>query len=196
MTATILLIRHAAHVELDQRLSGRREGVPLTDAGRAQAAALGERLATSGITRVDCSPLIRTRATAAAIAGAGGLPAPSPIEALVEIDMGEWSGRTLDSFGDDPAWQAWNGQRGSARIPGGETMAEAQRRIVGHMNSIGDGETVAMVTHSDMIRAAVAHVLGLSLDHLLRFEIEPASVTGVVQGDWGAKLLFLNSTGR
>ncbi len=167
--------------------------MPLSDAGRQQAAALGERLARRGVTRVECSPLDRTVETAAAIARACGVDAPTPVEALLEIDLGEWTGRALDSFGDDCDWRTWNTRRGTARAPGGESMAEAQARVVAHLRTAADiGETVAMVTHADMIRAAVAHVLGLPLDHLLRFEVEPASVTGIAWGDWGAKLLWLN----
>lgn len=195
MTTTLLLIRHAAHTELDRHLSGRRDGVKLSVAGRAQAAALGHYLAADGVDVVECSPLDRTRETAAAIAEAVGLPPPRPVEALIEIDMGEWTGRAIGSFGNDQAWHAWNGQRGSARIPGGETMAEAQARIVGHMRALTsdrDGQTIALVTHADMVRGAVAHVLGLPLDHLLRFEVAPASVSRVVVGDWGATLLSLN----
>ena len=195
VTATILLIRHAAHADFNQRLSGRRSGVELTEEGHRQAAALGQRLASGGVTRVECSPLERTRATATAIARACALPAPTGVDALLEIDMGDWTGRAFDDFGDDPAWRAWNQHRGSARIPGGESMAEAQARIVAHLGKAADGETVAMVSHSDMIRAAVAHVLGLPLDNLLRFDIDPASVTGVAIGAWGAKLLWLNETG-
>lgn len=195
MTATVLLVRHAAHIDLDRRLSGRRAGLPLTDAGRAQACRLGERLAGRGPTRVECSPLDRTRDTAAAVARACDLPTPVPVDALIEIDMGEWTGRAFHSFGDDPAWRTWNEQRATARIPGGETMAEAQARIVGHLATVAAGETVVMVTHCDMIRAGVAHVLGLSLDHLLRFDIAPASVTGIAIGSWGAKLLWLNDRG-
>lgn len=193
MTATILLIRHAAHVDLDRRLSGRRPGVALSEAGREQAAALGRQLAGRGIERVQCSPLDRTRDTAAAIAEACRLPPPTPVEALIEIDMGDWTGRALDGFGDDPAWRAWNERRGTARIPGGESMAEAQARIVGHLATLRTG-TVAIVTHSDMIRGAVAHVLGLPLDRLLSFDIDPASVTTVVMGKWGSRLLSLNVT--
>lgn len=195
MTATILLVRHAAHVDLDKRLSGRRDGVPLSNAGRAQAKTLGSRLAHRGIAQVQCSPLERTRDTAERIAAACGLPAPTPVDALLEIDMGDWTGRALDAFGADPAWRDWNERRATARIPGGETMAEAQARIVGHLAATAAAHpnaVIAVVTHSDMIRAAVAHVLGLSLDHLLRFDIDPASVTGVAWGDWGAKLLWLN----
>ena len=193
MTATILLIRHAAHVDLDRRLSGRRTGVALSEAGRAQAAALGRRLVDRGIERVESSPLDRTRDTAAAIADACRLPSPTAVDALIEIDMGDWTGRALEGFDDDPAWRAWNERRGTARVPGGELMVEAQARIVGHLRTIHVG-TVAIVTHADMIRGAVAHVLGLPLDRLLSFDIDPASVTTVVMGDWGGRLLSLNVT--
>ena len=198
MAATILLIRHAAHVHLDRRLSGRMPGVSLSDTGREQAHALGLCLAAERIDRVECSPLERTRDTAAAIASACELAAPEPVEALVEIDMGEWTGVAFEDLDGDPDWDRWNTERATARIPGGESMAEAQARIAGYLARTAathDGEVVAAVTHSDMIRAAVAHVLGLSLDNLLRFEIGPASVTRIVAGDWGAKLLSLNEKG-
>ncbi len=170
-------------------------GVSLSEDGRAQAVALGRGLVGQGIDRIVCSPLERTRDTAAAIAGACGLATPEPINALVEIDMGEWTGAAFGDLGGG-AWDAWNRERGSARIPGGETMAEAQARIVGYMTGVATsaagGTTIALVTHSDMIRAAVAHVLGLPLDNLLRFDVGPASVSRVVMGDWGAKLISLN----
>lgn len=199
VTGTILLIRHARHGDYDLRLSGRRAGVSLTPAGQAEAARLGTRLHGAGVTRVECSPLDRTRDTAVAIAAACGLAAPAAVEALIEIDLGEWTGRAFDSFGDDPAWRAWNEHRGTARIPGGETMAQAQARIVGHLRAtaatIVAGEVVAMVSHSDMIRAAVADILGLPLDHLLRFDIDPASVTAIAAGAWGARVMTLNGKG-
>lgn len=194
MTVTLLLIRHAAHVDFDVRLSGRRPGVALSATGRAQAAALGRRLALERIDRIETSPLDRTRETAAAIAAATGAPV-TICDALVEIDMGEWTGRGLDSFADDPAWRAWNEHRGTARILGGETMAEAQARIVGRIRDLaaGEGDTVvALVSHSDLIRAAIADVLGLPLDNLLRFDIGPASVSRLVAGEWGARLVSLN----
>ena len=194
LTTTFLLIRHAAHVHLDRILSGRMHGVPLSDAGRAQAAALGRALAGERIDRVACSPLERTRETAAAIAAAACLPAPEPEEALIEIDLGEWTGVAFDTL-SGPAWDDWNAARGTARIPGGETMAEAQARIVGYMQSVAAreaGATVALVSHSDIIRGAVAHAIGLPLDHLLRFDVAPASVSRVVMGDWGARLISLN----
>jgi broad specificity phosphatase PhoE len=194
LTATFLLVRHAAHVHLDRRLSGRMPGVALSAAGHAQASALARGLAGERIDRIVCSPLERTRDTAAAIAAARGASPPAPIDALIEIDMGDWTGAAFADLGG-AEWDAWNCARGSARIPGGETMAEAQARIVGWLQAVAvadEGATVVVVTHSDMIKAAVAHALGLPLDHLLRFDIGPASVSRMVMGDWGARLLSLN----
>lgn len=199
MAATILLIRHAAHDDLDLRLSGRRAGVGLSAEGRAQAERLGRRLSTSGIDQVMCSPLERTVETAAAITAASGLNEAEHVDALLEIDFGTWTGRTFDSLADDAAWSRWNSERHLAAPPDGETMAQAQARIVGWIDAIArsaDGAVVAAVTHCDMIRAAVAHVLGLSLDKLLRFDIDPASITTIVVGDWGAKLVRLNEKGE
>lgn len=192
MAVNFLLIRHAAHVHLDRIFSGRLPGVPLSADGEAQAGRLGAALAREKLDRILCSPLERTQQTADAIARA---IAPEPDDALIEIDMGDWAGRELGSFADDPAWTSWNTQRGTARIPGGETMAEAQARIVALLDRLAttdDGTTIAIVSHADMIRGAVAHVLGLPLDHMLRFDIGPASVTRIIWGDWGARLMSLN----
>lgn len=187
-------MRHAVHTQFNRCLSGRTAGVPLSGEGREQARALAAYLSRDGIGRVECSPLDRTRETAAAIARAAGAPLVTS-EALIEIDMGEWTGRAIDGFGDDPAWRAWNEQRGTARIPGGESMVEAQARIITHMERVAaeqDARTVALVSHSDMIRAAIAWALGLSLDNLLRFDIGLASVSRLVVGEWGARVLSLN----
>lgn len=194
MTATLILVRHAAHGDLDRRLSGRAAGSPLTEEGRAQAARLAARLASRGVDAVLTSPLERARETAAAIADAVGLSIQTA-QPLVEIDLGEWTGRDFESLRGDPDWDRWNTERATARPPGGESMAQAQARIVGLLDEVGradGGRTVALVTHSDMIRAAVAHVLGLGLGQLLQFDIGPASATTLHWGDWGARLHRLN----
>jgi broad specificity phosphatase PhoE len=50
------------------------------------------------------------------------------------------------------------------------------------------------VTHCDLIRALVATVLGLPLDNLLRFEVDPASVTRIEAAPGWARLLTLNES--
>lgn len=195
MAATLILVRHAAHVHLNLNLSGRTPGVPLSEAGRAQAARLAARLATRGVDAVRSSPLDRARQTAAAIADAAGLDV-EVAEGLQEIDFGGWTGLGFDALAGDPEWDRWNSARATARPPGGESMAEAQARIVAHLDATArehDGGTVVLVSHADMIRAVAAHVLGLELDNLLRFDIDPASATTLIWGDGWARVNRLNA---
>lgn len=194
VTATFLLIRHAAHVHLDRLLSGRMPGVALSAEGERQAARLAEALAGARIDRVVCSPLDRTRATADAIAATHGLAAEA-MDGLIELDMGDWTGRAIADLHGDPAWTDWNENRGAARIPAGESMGEAQARIVATLDRLAsqaDGQVLAVVSHADMIKAAVAHGLGLLLDNLGRFDVSPARVTRMVWGEWGQRLVSLN----
>ena len=196
MAVMVLLVRHAPHDHLGTKLSGRMPGLALSVEGTWHAARLGERLAGQGLDRVQASPLDRTMETARAIAAAVGLSV-EPVEALNEVDFGDWTGRDFSDLARDPHWDTWNSARGTASTPGGEGMVAAQARIVAHLQAIArdrerDGETVAMVSHCDMIRAAVAWVLGLPLDHLLRFDVDPASVTRIVLGDWGGRIMTLN----
>jgi broad specificity phosphatase PhoE len=170
-------------------------GVALSERGERQAVRLGERLASEPIDGVLCSPLDRTRATAEAIAAVRRAPVTTD-EGLMELEMGEWTGREIEGLHGEAAWIEWNQRRATARIPGGETMAEAQARIVGSLTRLAaeNPGKVAVVTHADMIKAAVAHVLELSLDNIGRFDVGPASVTRMVWGSWGARLMSLNET--
>ncbi len=197
MTTTVLMVRHASHDRLGRILCGRMPGVELSEQGRAQARSVGERLAGQRLAAVYCSPLERTRQTAQAIAEVQGLQAQADDD-LIEIDFGRWSGSSFESLGDDPAWRAWNERRGCARAPGGETMKACQARVVlflDRMRRRHPQETVAAVSHGDVIKAAAVYVLGLSLDHLDRLEVSPASVSRLVVGDWGAKVHSLNEAG-
>ena len=194
MTATILLIRHAAHAHLGQILSGRAGEVPLSAAGRTQAQRLARRLGSERINAVHTSPVRRARDTAQALAAVAN--APEDIAApLDEVDFGDWSGRTFAELDQDPLWHAWNARRGETVPPGGESMRDVQERALGHLRSVArqaSGAVVAMVSHADVIRAAVAGVIGLSLDRILSFDVDPASVTRIAAGTWGERVVSLN----
>lgn len=194
MATTIILVRHGSTAHLGRRLSGRMPGVALDARGRAEAAAAGRLLATRAVSLVRYSPVERAAETAAIVAAACGVPAePDPL--LTEVDFGRWTGSAFAELADDPDWHRWNTERGTARVPNGETMAEAQARIVAALDAAvrgPDGRTVAMVGHSDVIRAAVAAVLGLPLDQLLNFDIDPASLSTILAGPGWARLVRLN----
>ncbi|NOG69039.1 histidine phosphatase family protein [Roseicella sp. DB1501] len=197
MAATVFLVRHAVHDRVDHILCGRMPGVRLGEAGRAQAAALAARLATQRIGAVHASPLERAQETAAPLAARLGLPLRTEA-AFAEIDVGEWTGVAFVALAADPRWRRWNEARGTARAPGGESMAEVQARAVAGIEdlrrAIPDGR-VAVVSHADVIKAALAAFLGLSLDDIWRFEIAPASVSALAVWPGGGKVLGLNACG-
>jgi broad specificity phosphatase PhoE len=192
LTTNLFLVRHGAHAELGRVLTGRRSGVPLTPAGRAQAAAVAERLAGEQIRAVQTSPRERAVETASIIAARLGVGIEI-VDALDEIDFGEWSGRSFDALAGDAGWNAWNTHRGSAPTPGGETMAAAVARAGAHVAALAaGGGGVVCVSHCDIIRGLVADTLGLPLDNLLRFDIDTASLSTLVVGEWGRRVVALN----
>jgi probable phosphoglycerate mutase len=195
VTATILLIRHAAHSHLGNILSGRSPGIALSELGCLQAFALAERLSCIPLAGLHTSPVQRAHETADVIATKHPGLAVQVAPDLDELDFGDWSGRAFVELDVDPRWATWNETRSSAVAPNGESMAAAQRRAWAHVlrsAQSAPGKTIAMVSHCDIIRAIVAQVLGLSLDHYGRFDIDPASITRVAVGEWGAKILRLN----
>ncbi|HEX8580211.1 MAG TPA: histidine phosphatase family protein [Allosphingosinicella sp.] len=194
MTATILLIRHAAHVELGLTLSGRRRDVALSPEGLEQASIVADLLGMDPISAVYSSPRERAYYTARAVAEPHEL-AVNVVEDLDELDFGDWTGRPFSALEGDPAWMAWNETRASARPPGGESMEEAVRRTTAALARLAHdhpGETIACVSHCDIIRGAIAFYLGLPLDNLLRFDVDPASVSKIALGDWGARVMTVN----
>lgn len=194
MTTTFFLIRHATYGLMEKTLVGRTPHLSLDAQGVAQAERLAARFAATSLAAVQTSPRERAVETAGPIAVAAGCPVENA-PALDEIDVGEWTGRSFTELARDPRWHAWNATRSRERAPGGESMVEVQARVVAHlerMRSVHPGARVALVSHADVIKAAIMHYLGLSLDRIDRIEIGPAAVSTLAVGAWGGKLIALN----
>ena len=186
-----LLIRHAATEWVGHGLAGRLPGIGLSESGRTELSSLVTRVEAHGpVDAVYSSPLERTRETAAALGQAVHIH-----DAFLEIDYGHWTGRMIADLEPDEEWRQYNHFRSTRRIPGGESMLEVQTRVVSameHLRALHPEQTVAIVTHADVIRIAIAHFLGMPLDHLLRLEIGTASVSIVAVSDWDPRLILLN----
>jgi ribonuclease H / adenosylcobalamin/alpha-ribazole phosphatase len=194
MSAEILLVRHAEHVEYGRILSGRRRDVALSNEGIEQAAILGDLLGTQEISAVYSSPRERAWYTAREIAEPHELKVVTE-NRLDEVDFGAWSGCTFTELEGEPLWSQWNEQRGSARPPEGETMGEATDRAYAFLEKAAaehDGRTIVALSHCDIIRGIIARCLGLPLDNLLRFDVDPASVSRVSIGNWGSRVMSVN----
>jgi probable phosphomutase (TIGR03848 family) len=192
-----LLIRHATTNAVGKRLAGRMEGIHLNEEGKAQAVKLAEQLTSLPINQVYSSPLERALQTAEPIAS--GLQLQARIyENFLELDFGDWTNKLISDIEDDAVFRQFNSFRSTTPIPGGEMMAEAQLRIVKGLQSLcikHPNETIAVVSHADMIKSAVAWYAGIHLDLFQRIEISPASVSIIEVYDDTARIIVINHTG-
>lgn len=158
---------------------------------------LAERLLPVSLAAIYSSPLERTLQTAQILADRLALPVQVGA-GFTEIDFGDWSGQRFADLAADPRWQAWNSFRSIARLPNGGSMLEVQVQAITalhHLCRQYPEQRVAVVSHSDVIKAVVAHYLGIHLDLFQRMEISPASVSVIAVHHWGAQVLRLNDTG-
>ncbi len=174
-----------------------RIDIPLDGKGEAQAEALGSRfqdeVVKSGehFSAIYASPLTRTLQTAAPVAEALNL-APAKEEGLIELDMGEWEGKTpkeiaLYKDGSGAAlFQKCYKDPLNNPMPGGETLPAMDSRVTSSLNKIISTalplENVVCVTHGGAIAIALCHVLGKSLQEVPLHMVKNASVT-VIEAD-------------
>jgi probable phosphoglycerate mutase len=193
----ILLIRHALTDTSGVLLSGRRPGISLNNEGRKQAQMLTERLAGISLKAIYSSPLERALETAVPLTKVLDLSCIVSPD-FVEIDFGEWTNRSIDDLREDFEFKSFNTFRSSTRIPGGELSTEVQARVVSGIHKLNDrypDQTVAVISHADVIRTALAYYAGVHPDMMNRFEISPASVSILELFDETARITLLNYTG-
>jgi probable phosphoglycerate mutase len=194
---TVLYVRHGQTPTTGSVLPGRAKGLHLADAGRQQAQAVADRIATlKSVDAIYASPLERTRETAAPIAEARGLKVVAD-RGLLECDFGDWTGRELKELMKLPEWTTVQRYPSGFRFPDGESFAEMQTRITGAVAALvrrHPGGTIVAVSHADPIKAAVADALGTHLDLFQRIVVSPCSVTTVAYGPGGPVVLNVNST--
>jgi probable phosphoglycerate mutase len=177
-------------------LAGRTPGVALNDEGVIQANRLAERMVKEPVQAIYASPLERAVDSAVPTAMRLGLPI-TPSEALMEIDYGDWTGRSISELNDDPAWQQYNTFRSGTRIPSGDFIPAVQARVARELESLRRrhrGQSVALFSHADIIRAALSYLLAVPVDHMLRLEIDSASISAAEVADWGIKVHTVNDT--
>jgi len=165
MTTRVLLIRHGATVlSAEDRFAGSTD-VLLSDEGRSQARALGERLAEAELAAVYASPMKRTVETATLVAAPHNLNLTTDA-GLREIDHGHWEQLTRREvearFPEE--YSNWEADPFTFAPEAGESglsvMARAlpvlRRIVVAHQ-----GKTVAVVSHKATIRLVLCSLLGI-----------------------------------
>lgn len=155
MASRLVIVRHG---ETEWSRAGRHTGrtdIPLDDAGRACARALGPMLAHWEFAAVYTSPLSRARETCE-LAGYGDREVL--LDDLVEWDYGDYEGLTTEQIREQrPGWALWRDG-----VPGGEALAHVADRARHVLTTTeGDGADVLLVSHGHLLRVVTALWLDL-----------------------------------
>jgi ribonuclease H / adenosylcobalamin/alpha-ribazole phosphatase len=197
-TMTLLLRHGETALSTERRFAGRGD-VPLTEAGRGQAAAAAARLAArGGIDLIVTSPLARARATAEAVADATGAPLLADDD-LAETDFGKWEGLTFAEASE--RWpgevSAWLGNADVAP-PGGESFATVGQRVNAALDRLlasHEFRTLLLVSHVTPIKTLVCRAMLAPPAAMFRLHLDVASLCEVAWlADGSAVVRSLNDT--
>lgn len=168
MTDTrIVLVRHGeSFATVERYIGGVRTCKGLTDHGKAQARALGERLKRTGEITADAivsSAFPRARQTAEIVA-----PFIGHCEIDVRPGFGEHDpgpvcdGLTFDDFVARFGRPNFNGDPHAVTFPGGETLAQFHDRVISALQELERdymGKTVIVTCHGGTIDGVLRHCL-------------------------------------
>jgi probable phosphoglycerate mutase len=190
----VVLTRHGLTTRSNpEQHLGQRIDVPLSAEGRAQAAALAERLAPVSLARIISSPLRRARQTAEIVAARCRPDAEEPIqldERLLEMHYGAWEGLTYEQI--DERWRAerrhWEADPARTPCPGGESGNDVAARVRSLLRDLLRSESPAapilLVAHSTTNRILVSAALGIPIrDYRRRVVQGQANLTAL---EWEA----------
>jgi probable phosphoglycerate mutase len=174
--ATIYIVRHG---ETESNREGRYQGrldSPLSVLGLQQAAALAEKPAWNGVSRVISSPLGRCIETARPIAQRLGVALEQDAR-LIEIAHGNWEGRLrVEVEREDSArMHDWRTAPESVEFEGGESLADVDARWRSFAASVPTDTNAILVTHDLLIRLAILAATNLPFARLWEPRAENAA---------------------
>jgi probable phosphoglycerate mutase len=178
----IYFVRHArSHANQENLLIGREDTHELNAVGYQQAACLGERLNSQGVSVLRTSPLRRAVQTAQILNDVAGKVAPAIDADLIERDFGPFDGM------DRPRLLATRSNLGldnrdptgyfPSTVLGVEPLDEVQERMTRAWQRASQmtDVNIALVSHAGTIKALLYRALGIEEHHPRAFKIFQAS---------------------
>ncbi len=184
MATKIILTRHG-HVEgiTPRRFRG-REDVPLSNLGRAQADATGERISAAWRPSVVyTSPMGRCVATGNAIARACGITS-EVLQTLNDLDYGAWQWKTHEEIvtACPELYERWHKTPQLCRFPNGESLQDLVARTGDALRYVlrtHREQTLVLVGHDSVNRALFMQVLEQPLSAYWRIVFEPCGLSEI-----------------
>ena len=201
----IILVRHG---QTDWNRNDRFRGhadVPLNATGVAQAQATGQRVAEEWQpVAIYSSPLSRALDTGQAIADhlARFYQTKLPVQVIPELadfNFGKWEGLTPEEARQH--WpeeiEAWYATPQTVHIPGGETLQDLRERamkVIRDLVSWHPGETIAVVSHTDVNRIILLDMLGLDNGHFWDLRQDTCAINVIEAQECSFTIVTVNDT--
>jgi broad specificity phosphatase PhoE len=166
------LVRHGATAWTATGQHTGRTDLPLTDAGRAEAAALCRPLDRQRFAAAFTSPLVRARETARI----AGFADAEVLDDLREWDYGIYEGRTTAEIRDEiPGWSVW-----ADPVVDGEAIDSVAARARRVLERCADYEgRVVLFAHAHILRILTVSALGLDPRDARRLALDAATISVV-----------------
>ncbi len=194
----LLLIRHC---ETDWTKEERHQGhidIPLNRIGEERARLIARRVKIEKPKLIYSSNLLRASITAEIIAEILSLNVIKE-HSLIELFKGDWEGRTKQEIkSQNPKLvEEWELNPLKTQIPNAESYIQLYDRVIPCIVKIimsHPDDTIAIVTHANIIRLLVCVALRLEIEHLRRVKVDLGSLTTIIisNNDW--RLINLNET--
>jgi len=188
----LYLVRHGRIDAGEERFWGQRD-IGLSEAGRAQARCLNQRLSREPFAAVYASDLSRAAETAKLVAA----PPAQLRPALREMDFGEFSGMSYSEIkAGFPAAAPllWNPPPDWC-FPGGESLEQVAARLAPFLDCLKQrDESVLIVAHGGSLKVLLCLLLGVPLGRWWQYRFDTASLSIVDIYSEGAILSQLNET--
>jgi alpha-ribazole phosphatase len=194
----LTLIRHGATIWNALRRFQGQTDVPLSEEGRAQAAAIAAALRSESFDRIYSSDLSRALETACILAASRNTEVVAD-RRLREFDFGRWEGLTWEQIAAiDPRLGGQPPTRAKLYDPdGGESFAQVCARVRAFLDDVARQpfDSIAIVTHAGPLHAALS-VLELAghreSGHRFSAGFAPGGITRMIVDRNGTRVIDLN----
>ena len=197
---TIYLIRHGECEGNRENLFRGRADVPLNETGRNQSEELGGFLKDIFFDAVYSSPRQRARQTASFLRSkTGNIQIENGFD---NIQLGEWEGKSRDEIkaAYPDLWKIWLTSPETLSFPGFETFEQVAARSLAALKHIlgkHSGQTIAVVSHSVVLRILIALTLEISQPYFWKLKLDNASFSILEhRPERGFTLALLNFSGH
>ncbi len=184
----IYVVRHT-QVKIGTQCCYGQADVPLADSFKTEVENVQGKLPSLHGSLVYSSPLNRCRKLAEQLSQGTIQFDPR----LMELDFGAWELKCWDEI-DKISLKTWTENFVNQGCPDGESFQQLFTRVIAFWEDVclQPVDLVLVVTHAGVIRALLAHLLHIPLEHVMRIGIDYGGVSRIHLDQYGPIVHYIN----